>query len=203
MKRVLMLLVLSTSLCGLAKIAAAEMAKAGQWEIGAEGSSIAGGSFSAKQTSGADFTAEPTTTRIRLPVGYFITDAVEVGGSLAYDNSAVKVSAAGVSTTVTFTSMAYSIGAAYNFHPRTLIPFIGAEIGARSTEVRNSSKNSETATVLGVGAGIRVPLADQIALRLSGRYDFLLGGTLDINGALIGGQTGNGPGLNLGFSFFF
>ena len=192
------------SVCGTAQADASEIAKKGQFELGAEPRRRIAIGSTTSTIQGTDIKVESTTAGIRVPVGYFVTDEVEVIGSVSYDRDITKVSVGAVSGTVTNTTTSYAAGAAYNFHLRRIIPFLEALVGgAATTSESSSSKTNVSATFVGFVAGFRVPLGQRVAVRLSAGYDSIFGGTLDLGGGLSGGLTGNVYNLNTGFSLFF
>ncbi len=202
MKKLFVFLTL-VSIYGIHEARATELkAQAGTWEVVVETQTFAAGSFSST-IAGTSVKTEPTTATIDIPIGYFVTDAVEIIAEVGYKSTTAKTSVGATPTTTTTTTTSYGVGALYNFHPGGVVPFLGGLIGGINSESKDSSKTTFTATHLDLGGGFRVPVTDRVAVRLAGSYGAVLSGNLDLGGGLSGSLAGGVFGLDLGVSLLF
>ena len=103
---------------------------------------------------------------IDLLVGYFVTDSIEVGASLAYDCDSVEWQGATVETS----SLYPYIFASYNHNlDGNITPFIGAGVGSGSFE--NERGDTIDSVYYGPFVGARYFLEDWAAITAQATYD--------------------------------
>lgn len=157
----------------LASQGSAVMLNQGTKELGVNGG------LDFQSVDGTEFSGE-------IKLGTFIEYGLEVGGTiqLQESDSVSRVGAAAFGE--------------YNFYTETIwVPFLGASLGLANAEIKKAG--DETAIVLGVAGGVKVFLAENVALSGQLGIDFA---TEEIY-ADDGDAESVDLGITLGLRFFF